>query len=56
MMRTREDVLSVINGAWATQAIGAACELGLPDLLAGTGKTQPPSPQPPAATPMPSRG
>jgi hypothetical protein len=36
MMDTRDDLLSVINGAWATQAIGTACELGLPDLLAAS--------------------
>lgn len=34
MMGTREHLLSLINGAWATQAIGAACELELPDRLA----------------------
>ena len=33
-MGSREAVLSLINGAWATQAIGVACELGIPDLLA----------------------
>ena len=33
-MGSRDAVLALINGAWATQAIGVACELGLPDLLA----------------------
>jgi hypothetical protein len=36
MSAARENLLELINGAWATQAIGTACELGLPDLLAGT--------------------
>jgi hypothetical protein len=34
MMGSRDDVLALINGAWTTQAIGVACEMGLPDLLA----------------------
>ena len=34
MMDPREPVLDLINAAWTTQAIGVACELGLPDKLA----------------------
>ena len=33
-MDARERVLELINAAWTTQAIGVACELGLPDRLA----------------------
>lgn len=33
-MGARERILEMVNAAWTTQAIGTACELGLPDLLA----------------------
>jgi SAM-dependent methyltransferase len=33
MTTSREELLGLINASWTTQAIGAACELGLPDLL-----------------------
>ena len=34
MMEQRERVLSLVNAAWTTQAIGVACEMGLPDRIA----------------------
>jgi predicted O-methyltransferase YrrM len=34
MMGARERILEMVNAAWTTQVIGAACELRLPDLLA----------------------
>jgi SAM-dependent methyltransferase len=39
MMDARERVLGLINAAWTTQAIGVACELGLPDRLASGPKS-----------------
>lgn len=32
-MANRERVLELINAAWTTQVIGAACELGIPDAM-----------------------
>ncbi len=38
-MGARERVLGMMNAAWTTQAIGTACELGLPDFMAGGAAT-----------------
>jgi hypothetical protein len=35
MMESRARVLAMINASWTTQVIAVACELGLPDLIAG---------------------
>lgn len=34
-MESRARVLAMINASWTTQVIAVACELGLPDLIAG---------------------
>jgi orsellinic acid C2-O-methyltransferase len=39
MMESRARVLGMINASWTTQVISVACELGLPELIAGGQKS-----------------